>query len=62
MASWKVPSCPMSLDWTGIKDTLLSAQIFQSRVTDSPDGLVRDERHTTLTLLARRDYFYDTRV
>jgi len=52
----------MSLDWTGIKDTLLSAQIFQSRVTDSPDGLVRDERHTTLTLLARRDYFYDTRV
>jgi len=50
----------LGLDWTGIEDTFLSAQLFQSRVTDSPSGLVRDELDTSLTFLARRDYLNDT--
>ena len=50
----------LGLDWTGIEDTFLSAQLFQSWVTDSPSGLVRDELDTSLTFLARRDYLNDT--
>jgi len=50
----------LGLDWSGMEDTFLSAQLFQSWVTDSPDGLVRDELDTSLTFLARRDYFNDT--
>jgi hypothetical protein len=50
----------LGLDWTGIEDTFLSAQLFQSWVTDSPSGLVRDELETNMTFLARRDYLNDT--
>ena len=50
----------LGLDWTGIEDTFLSAQLFQSWVTDSPSGLVRDNLETNLTFLARRDYLNDT--
>ncbi len=50
----------LGFDWTGIEDTFLSAQLFQSRVTDSLTGLVRDELDTNLTFLARRDYHNDT--
>jgi hypothetical protein len=50
----------MSLDWTGIEDTFLSAQLFQSWAVDSPYGLVRDELDINLTFLARRDCLNDT--
>jgi len=50
----------LGTDWTGIEDTFLSVQLFQSWVTDSPSGLLRDSLETSLTLLARRDYLNDT--
>lgn len=50
----------LGLDWTGIADTFVSAQLFQSWVTDAPDGLVRDALDTNLTFLTRRDYLNDT--
>lgn len=50
----------LGLDWSGMEDTFLSAQLFQSWVIDAPNGLARDELDTTLTFLARRDYFNDT--
>jgi hypothetical protein len=50
----------LGLDWTGIEDTFLSAQLFQSWVTDSSKGLVRDTLETNLTFLVRRDYLNDT--
>ncbi len=48
------------LDWTGITDTFLSAQLFQSWVTDSSVGLVRDTLDTNMTFLARREFLNDT--
>ncbi len=50
----------LGLDWTGIEDTFLSAQLFQSWVTGSSSGLVRDTLDTNLTFLARRDFLNDT--
>ncbi|MDH5738814.1 MAG: hypothetical protein OEY77_00650 [Nitrospira sp.] len=50
----------LGLDWTGIEDTFLSAQLFQSWVTAPSAGLVRDELDTNLTFLVRRDFFNDT--
>lgn len=45
----------LGLDWTGLTDTMISLQVFQSILLDD-DDFVRDDTDTHLTLLARR-YF-----
>lgn len=50
------------LDWSGIENTFLSTQLFQSHVIHHQAGLVRDKVDTTLTFLARRDFLNDTLV
>ena len=49
----------LGLDYQGWRDWFISAQIFQSIVTDSAPGLVRDSVGTTSTLLVRRDFMND---
>ena len=48
------------LDWSGIRNTLISGQIFQSRLKDDLPGLVRDKVDTTVTFLARRHFKNET--
>jgi hypothetical protein len=48
------------LDWTGVKDTFISAQLFQSWITDPSTGLIRDTFDTNMTFLARRKFLNDT--
>ena len=50
----------LGLDWTGIDDVFISAQLFQSWLTDYQSSTVRDEVDTTLTFLYRQDFFYET--
>lgn len=52
----------IGLDWSGIDETFLSVQLFQSRLMDSQPGLVRDKVDTTFTFLARLDFMNDTLV
>ncbi len=49
----------LGLDYQGWRDWFVSAQIFQSIVTDAEPGLVRDTEETTATLLVRRDFMND---
>ena len=49
----------LGLDYQGWRDWFVSAQIFQSFVSDSNPGLVRDTTETTATLLIRRDFMND---
>ena len=46
----------LGLDYQGWRDWFVSAQIFQSIVTDPGPRLVRDRVDTNATLLARRDF------
>ncbi|MBV1931696.1 MAG: hypothetical protein KUG71_08255 [Porticoccaceae bacterium] len=46
----------LGLDYQGWRDWFISAQIFQSFVTNPGSGLVRDTVDTTSTLLLRRDF------
>ena len=46
----------IGIDYQGWRDWFVSAQIFQSIVTDPAPGLVRDTTESTATLLARRDF------
>ncbi|NOY17296.1 MAG: hypothetical protein GXP23_10285 [Gammaproteobacteria bacterium] len=48
------------LDWSGLSDTFVSAQIFQSWVPDSPAGMTRNELETTVTFLVRREFLNNT--
>ena len=50
------------LDWSGIENTFLSTQLFQSHLINNQPRLVRDKVDTTLTFLARRDFLNDTLV
>lgn len=50
----------LGFDWYGIPETLLSAQVFQTILTDHPSGLLRDRIDTTVTLLARRQFRNET--
>jgi hypothetical protein len=50
----------LGFDWYGIPETLLSAQIFQSWLTDHPSGILRDRIDTNVTLLARRQFRNET--
>ena len=49
----------LGLDYQGWRDWFISAQVFQSFVTDPAPGLVRDDVDTTATLLMRRDFMND---
>jgi len=44
------------VDYQGWRDWFVSAQIFQSIVTDPVPGLVRDDVDTNITFLLRRDF------
>lgn len=48
------------LDYQGWRDWFVSAQIFQSVLTDPAPGLVRDSVDTAATFLLRRDFFNDS--
>ena len=49
----------IGLDWSGLTDTLLSAQIFQSRLLD--DGhYSRDDTETNFTFLLRRNFLNES--
>ena len=50
----------LGVDWYGIPETLLSAQLFQTILTDHPAGLLRDRIDTNVTLLARRQFRNET--
>lgn len=50
----------LGLDWSGITDTFLSAQLFQSWLPDRRAGFTRPELDTSLTFLARREFWNDT--
>jgi len=48
------------LDYQGWRDWFVSAQVFQSFVTDPTPALVRDDVDTSATLLVRRDFMNDS--
>lgn len=50
----------IGLDWFGLSDTLISAQLFQSYLGDHSPGMIREESETTVTLLLRRDFLNET--
>lgn len=50
----------VGLDWYGFPETLLSAQIFQSFLTDHRPSMLRDRLDTNVTLLARRQLRNET--
>lgn len=50
----------LGLDYNGISDTLISAQFFQSILTDHPEGVVRDRVDNQATFLVRRDFLNQT--
>ncbi len=50
----------LGLDWSGISDTLLSMQLFQSVLADDAPDLVRDKTDSTLTFAVNRRFLHDT--
>ncbi|MEE9352487.1 MAG: DUF1302 family protein, partial [Thiotrichaceae bacterium] len=53
-------STVIGLDYSGISDTFISGQLFQSRILDNSQGLTRPKNDTSLTFLARRMFRNDT--
>ncbi|HET6304510.1 MAG TPA: DUF1302 family protein [Myxococcota bacterium] len=49
----------LGLDWYGLRETLLSVQLFQTRLSRDPAGMIRDEFATNVTFLARREFRND---
>jgi len=50
----------LGLDYLGWRDWFVSTQIFQSVVTETAPGLVRDRIDTSATLLIRRDFLNES--
>lgn len=50
----------MGLDWSGIADTFVSGQLFQSRLRDYREGFTRPETDTSFSLLVRRRFWNET--
>jgi hypothetical protein len=50
----------LGLDWYGFRESLVSAQLFQSWLTERGPGALRDRLETVLTLLARRQFRHET--
>lgn len=49
----------LGLDWFGTRDWFLSGQLFQTVILDREQGMIRDGRDTTLTVMARRTLWND---
>lgn len=49
----------LGLDYSGLTDTLISGQFFQSSISSS-EGILRPQHETSLSLLVRRDFANDT--
>jgi hypothetical protein len=49
----------LGLDWYGLRETLLSVQLFQTRLSRDPAGMIRDDFATNVTFLARRELLHD---
>jgi len=52
-------SSVVGLDWYGMEDTLISAQLFGDYLTNDIEGLVRDQFASTASLLVRRKFLDD---
>lgn len=50
----------IGLDWSGIEDTFISMQLFQSHLMNKSSQSVRDNVETTITFLARQDFMNET--
>lgn len=50
----------LGLDWSGIEDTFISGQLFQSWLPDHRVGFTRPELDTSFTFLARREVWNET--
>lgn len=50
----------LGLDWSGLEDTFVSAQLFQSWLPEHRRGFTRPELDTSVTVLARRDFWNET--
>ncbi|THI84907.1 MAG: hypothetical protein CAF41_011680 [Nitrospira sp. CG24A] len=50
----------LGLDWSGLQDTLVSGQLFQSWLLNSTNDIVRDTLDTTTSLLFRRHFLNET--
>ena len=53
-------STVFGLDWSGLEDTFISGQLFQSRLLDHHQGFTRPRLDTSLSLLLREKYRNDT--
>jgi hypothetical protein len=53
-------SSVVGLDWSGVSDTLISVQWFQSLIFDPSEYLTRPDIDHTGTLLLRRDFLNET--
>jgi len=49
----------IGLDWFGFRDALVSLQVFQSILTSTPSGLIRDRVQTYLTLFGQKRLLND---
>ncbi len=50
----------LGFDWTGVTDTFLSTQIFQTWVTNHPEGVTRDDLETFISFLAQHRLMRET--
>jgi len=50
------------LDWSGLTDTFISLQLFQSRLIDYQQDFTRPELDTNITFLARRNFELEIRA
>ncbi|PCI64771.1 MAG: hypothetical protein COB37_00305 [Kordiimonadales bacterium] len=50
----------VGLDYSGFTDWFLSAQVFQSRISNFQPGIVRAKTDTSLTFLIRRNFMNET--
>lgn len=46
----------LGVDWTGLRETFISAQLFQSWLPDHDQGFMRRELDTSMTFLAKREF------
>ena len=49
----------LGLDFSGISETFISAQLFQSILTAALPSLIRQRAETTVTVLIQRDFYND---
>jgi len=53
-------STVLGLDWSGMADTFVSVQLFQSRLSGHREEFTRPALDTSFTFLARREFMNDT--